>query len=91
MIHENNKKKEFEKLKSPTSNNIKTRITQGPQTNNKYDDERISNNNVHSNMNNPFNKPVSKEKENKEKELSRQIRMNSTHKRNKLDLNKLKK
>jgi hypothetical protein len=90
MIHENTKKKDFEKMKSPTSNNIKTRITQGPSNNNKYEDERI-NNNIHSNSNNPFNKPVFKDKENKEKELSRQIRMNSTYKRNMLDLNKLKK
>lgn len=90
MIHENNKKKEFEKMKSPTSNNIKPRITQGPITNNKFEDERI-NHNIHHNVNNPFNKSASKEKDSKEKELSRQIRMNSTNKRNKLEINKLRK
>lgn len=90
MIHENNKKKELDKMKSPTSNNVKPRITQGPLTNNKYEDERM-NNNPNNNVNNPFNKPMSKDRESKEKELSRQIRMNSTNKRNKLELNKLKK
>lgn len=91
MIHENNKKKDFEKMKSPTSNNVKPRITQGPQNNHKYEDERNNNNALHNNVNNPFSKPVSKDKESKEKELSRQIRMNSTNKRNKVDLNKIKK
>jgi hypothetical protein len=89
-LHENNKKKDLEKMKSPTSNNIKNKTGQGPQNHNKYEDDRIIQN-YNNNNNNPSIKPSSKEKEAKEKELSKQIRMSSTNKRNKIELNKFKK
>ena len=85
MINESKKRTEFEKIKSPPSNNIKGKPNN--QGNNmRLEDERI---NLKQNIN-PFNKPTSKG-ESKEKDLNRQLRMNSTTKKIKTEPNRMKK
>ena len=85
MINENKKRTEFEKIKSPSSNNIKGKANQ--TTNNmRMEDERI---NLKQNIN-PFNKQPTKG-ESREKELSRQLRMNSNSKKTKMEPNRMKK
>jgi len=91
MIYDNSKKKDFEKIKSPSSNNPKPRVPHAIVNNNKYDDERMLVNNQQIYNSNPFNKQVSKERESKDKEFTRNIKMSSINKKNKLDLTKLRK
>lgn len=85
MIHDNainNKRKEFEKMKSPTSNNVKARVVQ---------DERIGSNQQN---NHQLGKHPSKEiiKDNKDKDSSKQSRiMSSSNKKIKLEINKQRK
>ena len=79
MINENNKKRtEFEKIKSPSSNN---NIKEKFNNNGRMEDGRI---NLKQNIN-PFNKQPSKG-ESKEKG-----RMNSTNKKMKIEPNRMKK
>lgn len=86
----NNKKKEVEKLKSPTTIGSKPKTTQIQH--NKHDDEKIQNN---QNYNNPFVKQNSRDqrdlKENKDKEMPRQVKMNSSSKKNRVENSKSKK
>ncbi len=86
MINENNKKRtEFDKLKSPSSNNIKGKSIIN-NNNNRIEDDRINlKQNIH-----PFNKQPSKG-ESKDKEISKQVRMNSTNKKPKVEPYKNKK
>ena len=87
MINENRKKNgtEFEKIISPSSNNYKGKPNQ--TTNNmRMEDERI---NLKQNIN-PFNKQPTKG-ESREKELSRQLRINSNSKKMKIEPNRMKK
>lgn len=92
MINENNRKRtEYEKMKSPSSNNIKGKPNNQMNINmnlNNYrsEEERI---NLKQNVN-PYNKQPMKG-ESREKELNRQLRMNSTNKKMKIDPNKMRK
>ena len=87
MINDNNKKKtEFDKMKSPSSYNIKAKPNNTNNNNTRIEDDRINlKQNIH-----PFNKQPSKG-ESKDKEISKQVRMNSTNKKPKIEPNKNKK
>lgn len=86
-LNENKKRSDFEKIKSPSSNNIKGKpsnqlISNVNMNNYRSEDDRI---NLKQNIN-PFNKQPNKP-ESREKELSKQLRMNSTNKKMKMDPN----